>query len=79
MKADTFSGFIITENQFVEMCLTGSKQKPKVANDLHDKVEFIVTHAESQCQFWIHLLEQVCSSDCILFVRKLLKFCAALY
>jgi len=58
VEADKFSGFIITENQFVEMCVTGSKQKPKVANDLHDKVKFIITHAEDPCQFWIHLLEQ---------------------
>ena len=58
-KAD--GRFTISENEFVEMCLTGTKQRPKLPIDFPDQIKFIITHAEDPCQFWIHLLEQVCA------------------
>ena len=42
------------------MCMTGTKQMPKVASNFPNQIKFIMTYTDDLYAFWIHLLEQVC-------------------
>ena len=51
-------GFILNYKQSNEMFKTTCKRSARTARNVADQIDFIVSHVEDGCRFWIMVIDQ---------------------